>query len=68
MLGVGGKSLLYYLPLTLTERLGYFKEEGLNVTITDFGGGAKALEVLIGAPPMWSPAPHEHTTSACRRR
>src|SRR5262245_38236266 len=37
-LGVGGKGLLYYLQLTLTERLGHFKEQGLNVTITDFGG------------------------------
>src|ERR1700730_15151579 len=25
-LAVGGKSGLYYLPLTITERLGYFKE------------------------------------------
>jgi len=27
-LAVGGKSSLYYLPLTITERLGYFKEAG----------------------------------------
>ena len=32
-LGVGGKGLLYYLLLTLAERLGYFKEQGLDVTI-----------------------------------
>ena len=38
-LGVGGKPLLYYLPLTLAERLGYFKEAGLDVQINDFGGG-----------------------------
>ena len=30
-LGVGGKTALYYLPLTLAERLGYFKEQGLDV-------------------------------------
>src|SRR5258706_11989958 len=48
VLGVGGKSSLYYLPLTLAERLGYFKEQGLNVTITDFGGGSKSLQSLIG--------------------
>ena len=35
-LAVGGKGLLYYLPLTITERLGYFKDEGLNVRISDF--------------------------------
>src|SRR5262245_40906428 len=26
-LGVGGKTALYYLPLTIAERLGYFKEQ-----------------------------------------
>ena len=40
-LGVGGKSALYYLPLTICERLGYFKEQGLDVTIEDFRGGPR---------------------------
>jgi sulfonate transport system substrate-binding protein len=61
VLGVGGKSLLYYLPLTLTERLGYFKDEGLNVTITDFGGGAKALQSLIGGSADVVTGAYEHT-------
>ena len=39
-LAVGGKTALYYLPLTICERLGYFKEQGLDVTINDFRGGA----------------------------
>ena len=47
-LAVGGKSALYYLPLTVVERLGYFKEEGLNVEISDLAGGSKALQALIG--------------------
>src|SRR3954452_13650098 len=47
-LAVGGKSSLYYLPLTITERLGYFKEAGLEVEISDFAGGAKSLQALIG--------------------
>jgi NitT/TauT family transport system substrate-binding protein len=47
-LAVGGKSSLYYLPLTVTERLGYFKEAGLEVEISDFAGGAKSLQALIG--------------------
>jgi NitT/TauT family transport system substrate-binding protein len=47
-LGVGGKSSLYYLTLTLCEQLGYFKEQGLDVEINDFAGGAKALQSLIG--------------------
>ena len=61
VLGVGGKSLLYYLPLTLAERLGYFKEEGLNVTITDFGGGAKSLQSLIGGSADVVTGAYEHT-------
>src|SRR5215213_8378305 len=47
-LGVGGKPLLYYLPLTIAERKGFFKEQGLEVEINDFGGGAKSLQALVG--------------------
>jgi NitT/TauT family transport system substrate-binding protein len=47
-LAVGGKPALFYLPLTVTERLGYFKAEGLDVRISDFAGGARALQALIG--------------------
>src|SRR5262249_43553210 len=47
-LAVGGKPALFYLPLTVTERLGYFRDEGLNVEISDFPGGARALQALIG--------------------
>ncbi|MEO8627235.1 MAG: ABC transporter substrate-binding protein [Betaproteobacteria bacterium] len=47
-IAVGGKSSLYYLPLTLAERLGYFKDEGLNVEIADFAGGSKALQAMMG--------------------
>src|SRR3989441_12680285 len=45
---VGGKTSLYYLPLTIAEQLGYFKEEGLSVTISDFAGGSQALRAGIG--------------------
>ena len=34
-IAVGGKSLTYYLPLTIAERNGYFKDEGLDVTISE---------------------------------
>ena len=47
-IAVGGKNLLYYLPLTIAEQLGYFKAEGLDVTIVDFAGGAKALQAVVG--------------------
>ena len=47
-IAVGGKAALYYLPLTLAERLGYFKDEGLDVQILDFAGGAKSLQAMMG--------------------
>lgn len=40
-LGVGGKSVLYYLPLTVADRLGYFRDEGLTVDTADLAGGAR---------------------------
>ncbi|MCB4768700.1 ABC transporter substrate-binding protein [Ancylobacter sp. Lp-2] len=60
-LGVGGKPLLYYLPLTLAEKLGYFKDAGLNVEINDFGGGAKSLQALIGGSVDAVTGAYEHT-------
>jgi NitT/TauT family transport system substrate-binding protein len=60
-LGVGGKPLLYYLPLTIAERKGYFKAEGLDVTISDFGGGAQALTALIGGSVDAVTGAYEHT-------
>jgi len=48
VIAVGGKASLYYLPLTIAERQGYFKAEGLNVEIVDFAGGAKALQAMMG--------------------
>ena len=37
-IGVGGKTLFYYLPLTIAEQKGYFKDEGLDVEFQDFPG------------------------------
>jgi len=47
-IAVGGKAAFYYLPLTIAERLGYFKDEGLDVEISDFDGGSKALQAVVG--------------------
>ena len=43
-LAVGGKSAVLYLPLSVTERLGYFKDAGLDVEIADVQSGARALQ------------------------
>jgi NitT/TauT family transport system substrate-binding protein len=60
-LGVGGKTALYYLPLTIAERLGYFKEQGLDVTINDFRGGAQSLQALVGGSVDVVTGAYEHT-------
>ena len=60
-IAVGGKSALYYLPLTITERLGYFKDEGLNVRISDFAGGTRSLEAVVGGSADVVSGSYEHT-------
>ena len=60
-IGVGGKPLFYYLPLTIAEQKGYFKAEGLDVEIQDFPGGAKALQALIGGSVDVVSGAYEHT-------
>lgn len=60
-IAVGGKSALYYLPLTLCERLGYFKEEGLNVRISDFPGGTRSLQAVVGGSADVVSGSFEHT-------
>jgi NitT/TauT family transport system substrate-binding protein len=47
-IAVGGKPAFYYIALTIAERLGYFKDEGLDVEISDFAGGSKALQAVVG--------------------
>ena len=60
-IAVGGKSLLYYLPLTIAEEKGYFKDEGLDVTIVDFAGGSKALQAVVGGSADVVSGAFEHT-------
>ena len=60
-IAVGGKSALYYLPLTLCERLGYFKDEGLNVRISDFPGGTRSLQAVVGGSADVVSGAYEHT-------
>src|SRR6266852_8746230 len=60
-LGVGGKTALYYLPLTICERLGYFKEEVLDIAINDFRGGAQSLQALVGGSVDVVTGAYEHT-------
>ena len=59
--GVGGKTLFYYLPLTIAEQKGYFKAEGLDIEIQDFPGGARALQALLGGSVDIVSGAYEHT-------
>jgi NitT/TauT family transport system substrate-binding protein len=60
-LAVGGKPALFYLPLTVTERLGYFRDQGVDVEISDFPGGARALQALIGGSADVVTGAYDHT-------
>jgi NitT/TauT family transport system substrate-binding protein len=62
-LAVGGKNLLYYLPLTIAEQLGYFKAQGLEVQIVDFAGGSQALRALVGGSADVVSGAFEHTVN-----
>ena len=67
-IAVGGKVALYYLPLTITERLGYFKDEGLNVRISDFAGGTRSLEAVVGGSADVVAGSYEHTINMQSRK
>lgn len=60
---VGGKNLLYYLPLTVAETLGYFKAEGLDAQIVDFAGGSQALRAVVGGSADVVSGAFEHTVN-----
>jgi len=62
-LAVGGKNLLYHLPLTIAERLGFFKAEGLDIRIVDFAGGNPALRALLGGSADVVSGAFEHTVN-----
>src|SRR5918998_1086923 len=58
---VGGKTLVAYLPLTIAERRGYFAKQGLQVEISDFQGGARAMQALVGGSADIVCGAYEHT-------
>jgi len=62
-IAVGGQNSFYYLPITIAERQGYFKDEGLNVKISDFAGGSVALRAVVGGSADVVSGAYEHTIS-----
>src|SRR6478672_11499333 len=61
---VGGQTQFIYLPLTLADQLGYFKDEGLSVEISDLRGGSEALAALLGGSVDMVTGFYEHTIRA----
>ena len=60
-IAVGGQGTLYHLPLALADQLGFFRAEGVDVTVRDFSAGALALQaVQEGAADVCAGA-FEHT-------
>jgi NitT/TauT family transport system substrate-binding protein len=47
-MGVGGQTQIVYIPLTLADELGYFKDEGISVQLTDLRAGPDALKAMLG--------------------
>ena len=60
-LRVGGRALLYDLPLAIADRRGLFKAEGLDVEINEFAGGARSLQALVGGSVDVVAGAYEHT-------
>ncbi|HEY4373175.1 MAG TPA: ABC transporter substrate-binding protein [Burkholderiales bacterium] len=67
-ISVGGKAAFYYLPLTIAEQLGYFKDEGLNVKISDFAGGSQSLQAVVGGSADVVSGAFEHTINMQAKR
>ena len=60
-IAVGGKTFMIYLPLSVTERLGYFKEAGLNVRIEEVNSGTKSAQALVGGSVDATAGSFDHT-------
>ena len=60
-IAVGGKTFMIYLPLSVTERLGYFKDAGLNVEIQEVNSGTKSAQALVGGSVDATAGSFDHT-------
>lgn len=67
-LAVGGQPALFYLPLNVTDRLGYFKDEGLDVQISDVSAGGRALQALMGGSADVVTGSFDHTIQMQAKR
>jgi NitT/TauT family transport system substrate-binding protein len=61
VLAVDGKASFYYLPLTISEQLGYFKAEGLDVDFLDVVTSSRAQQALSSGAADVCAGAFEHT-------
>lgn len=62
---VGGLDKVIYMPAMLTDRLGYFKDEGLNVQLLSEPAGVQAETALVSGQSR-GPSASTTTRSTCR--
>lgn len=58
---VGGLNKVIYLPAKLTEQLGYFKDEGLNVTLLEEQSGANSTNAVLAGQVNGAVGFYDHT-------
>jgi NitT/TauT family transport system substrate-binding protein len=58
---VGGLSKQIYLPNMLTQRLGYFQQEGLNVTLIDEASGQSSEDAVLAGQVDAGSGSYNHT-------
>jgi len=63
-LGVANKAHLYYLPVTIAERRGHFRDYGLAIAMSDFQGGGESLDALLAGSVDVAVGAYEHTLRA----
>lgn len=47
-IATGGRALFAYLPMNLADVLGFFADEGISADISEFPGGSKVTQALVG--------------------
>lgn len=57
---MGGKTALYYLPLTIAAQMGYFRSEGLRVELQDHPAGSQALHAMLKGGAQIAAGSYEH--------
>jgi NitT/TauT family transport system substrate-binding protein len=67
-IAVGGKSSFYHLPLAITQQLGFFQAEGVEVEIVDSASGARALQSVIGGTADLVAGAYEHVINLQARK